>query len=132
MVGPGKAERHDGTEQYRKTQSDKTLNPHMTNTNSTITNEMPSAGARKGPPEFLSSIEPDFIPKDSVPQNTERMTGGTQNGAPQNGENAEIGVGEMQGGTFKIEPLRRTGEDPNTTRARLLCALSRPSASRAY
>lgn len=121
MAGPGKAERHEGTEQYRKTQSDKTLNPHMTNTNSTIANDMPSAGARKGPPEFLSSIEPDFLPKDSVPENTERMTGGTQNGAPEEGENAEMGVGEMQGGTFKIEPLRRTGEDPNTTRARLLC-----------
>jgi hypothetical protein len=28
----------------------------------------------------------------------------------------------MEGGKFKIEPLRRTGEDGNTMRARLLCS----------
>jgi hypothetical protein len=33
----------------------------------------------------------------------------------------ELGVGEMDGGKFKIEPLRRTGEDVVTMRARLLC-----------
>ncbi|KAI9855352.1 MAG: vesicle coat component [Trichoglossum hirsutum] len=32
----------------------------------------------------------------------------------------ELGVGEMDGGKFKIEPLRRTGEDVVTMRARLL------------
>ncbi|KAH0562392.1 hypothetical protein GP486_002915 [Trichoglossum hirsutum] len=32
----------------------------------------------------------------------------------------ELGVGEMDGGKFKIEPLRRTGEDAVTMRARLL------------
>jgi hypothetical protein len=32
-----------------------------------------------------------------------------------------MGVGEMEGAKFKIEPLRRTGEDANTMRARLLC-----------
>ena len=34
---------------------------------------------------------------------------------------SELGVGELQGAKFKIEPLRRTGEDGNTKRARLLC-----------
>ncbi|KAJ9156408.1 hypothetical protein NKR23_g1301 [Pleurostoma richardsiae] len=32
----------------------------------------------------------------------------------------ELEVGELEGAKFKIEPLRRTGEDPATTRARLL------------
>merc|ERR1712078_137698 len=32
----------------------------------------------------------------------------------------ELEVGELEGAKFKIEPLRRTGEDTNTTRARLL------------
>ncbi|PTB73339.1 DUF339-domain-containing protein [Trichoderma longibrachiatum ATCC 18648] len=32
----------------------------------------------------------------------------------------ELGVGELQGATFKIEPLRRVGEDDATKRARLL------------
>jgi len=82
---------------------------------------MPSVGADKPPPELLSSVDPDFTPKDSVPENTERMTGGTQQGAPQDGVNAELDVGEMEGAKFKVEPLRRTGEDGNTMRARLLC-----------
>ncbi|KAG9249054.1 TPR repeat protein [Calycina marina] len=32
----------------------------------------------------------------------------------------EMGVGEMEGANFKVEPLHRTGEDTNTMRARLL------------
>ncbi|KAI6784358.1 Succinate dehydrogenase assembly factor-like protein [Emericellopsis cladophorae] len=32
----------------------------------------------------------------------------------------ELEVGELEGAKFKIEPLRRTGEDANTKRARLL------------
>lgn len=93
----------------------------MTNTNSTISNEMPSVGADKAPPELISSVDPDFVPKDSVPENTERMTGGTQEANPDEGANAELDVGEMEGAKFKVEPLRRTGEDTNTIRARLLC-----------
>ena len=93
----------------------------MTNTTSTIANEMPSVGADKAPPELLTSVDPDFVPKDSVPENTERMTAGTQKGAPEGGANAELEVGEMEGASFKVEPLRRTGEDGNTMRARLLC-----------
>ena len=93
----------------------------MTNTNSTIANEMPSVGADKAPPELLTSVDPDFVPKDSVPENTERMTGGTQKGGPDTGVNSELDVGEMEGASFKVEPLRRTGEDGNTMRARLLC-----------
>ena len=112
---------HETTPAWREDQKSKPLGPHMTNTNSTIANEMPSVGADKAPPELLTSVDPDFIPKDSVPENTERMTGGTQKGAPEDGANAELGVGEMEGGKFKVEPLRRTGEDGNTMRARLLC-----------
>ncbi|KAG0652894.1 Succinate dehydrogenase assembly factor [Hyphodiscus hymeniophilus] len=121
MAGPGNAKEHSTAEEHRGIQSEKALNPHMTNTNSTIVNDMPSVGAQKAPPELISSIAPDFSPKDSVPENTERMTGGTQKGAPESGLDSELDVGEMEGAKFKVEPLRRTGEDPNTTRARLLC-----------
>jgi len=120
MAGPGNAKEHSTAEEHRKIQTEKPLNPHMTNTNSTVVNDMPSVGAQKAPPELISSIAPDFIPRDSVPENTERMTGGTQKGAPEGGLYAELGVGEMEGAKFKVEPLRRTGEDHNTTRARLL------------
>ncbi|EON68514.1 hypothetical protein W97_07772 [Coniosporium apollinis CBS 100218] len=113
--------RHQDTaEEYRRHQMEKPLNPHMTNTTSAIANEMPAAGKDKAPPELLSKVDPEFVPTDAVPENTERMTGGTQKGKPEKGANAELGVGEMEGAKFKVEPLRRTGEDANTTRARLL------------
>ena len=82
---------------------------------------MPGLGADKPPPELISSVDSEFVPKDSVPENTERMTGGTQKGGPECGPNDELEVGEMEGAKFKVEPLRRTGEDGNTMRARLLC-----------
>ena len=115
-------EANDTAEGWRKKQTEKPLNPHMTNTTSTVANEMPSVGRDAAPPEMITSVDPEFTPKDSVPENTERMTGGTQEGAPEKGTNAELNVGEIEGGQFKVEPLRRTGEDANTMRARLLCA----------
>ena len=114
---------HDTQLGHREAQKSKPLNPHLTNTNSTISNEMPSVGADKPPPELISSVDGDAKPKDAVPENTERMTGGTQGGAPDSGPNSELDVGEMEGAKFKVEPLRRTGEDGNTMRARLLCPL---------
>jgi hypothetical protein len=121
MATAGNAQEHPTAADHRKIQTEKPLGPHMTNTNSTIANKMPSAGAGKVPPEFITSVNPDYVPKDSVPENTERMTGGTQDGAPSGGPNAELGVGELEGAEFRVEPLRRTGEDLNTMRARLLC-----------
>ena len=112
---------NDTAEQYRKFQIEKPTNPHMTNTNSTIANEMPSVGLDSAPPELITSVDPGFTPKDSKPENTERMTGGTQESAPDAGPNVDLKVGEIEGGTFRVEPLRRTGEDINTMRARLIC-----------
>ena len=99
----------------------KPLNPHLTNTTSTIANEFPSLGQDKPPADMLTNVDPNYTPKDSVPENTERMTGGTQAGMPKTGPNAELDVGEIQGGTFKVEPNRRSGESKDTLRARLLC-----------
>jgi hypothetical protein len=112
---------HSNVEGHREAQTSKPDVPHMTNTTSTISNEMPAVGADKAPPEFISSVDPKFTPKDSVPENVERMTGETQKGAPEDGPNADLGVGELEGAKFKVEPLRREGEDPATMRARLLC-----------
>lgn len=112
---------HENASSWREIQKSKATGPHLTNTTSTIANEMPSVGADKAPPELLSSVDPGFVPKDSIPENTERMTGGTQQSAPSGPVNSELEVGEMEGAKFKVEPLRRTGEDGNTMRARLLC-----------
>ena len=116
-----KERQHANTEEFRETQKSKPLGPHMTNTNSTIANEMPSIGADKAPPELLTSVDPAFTPKDSIPENPAPMTRGPEQGGPEDGANAELDVGEMEGAEFKVEPLRRTGEDANTMRARLLC-----------
>ena len=112
---------HPNAPDHREAQKNKPLNPHMTNTNSTIANEFPSLGKDKPPPDMLTSVDPEFTPKDSVPENTERMTNKTQKPAPDSGVNKELDVGEMEGASFKVEPQRRTGEDANTMRARLLC-----------
>lgn len=119
---------NDTTVEWRKKQAEKPLNAHLANTTSTIANEMPSVGKQAPPPEMLSSADLNFVPKDAVPEDTERMTGGTQSGSNANGSNKELGVGELEGAKFKVEPLRRTGEDVGTTRARLLCPL--PSAAK--
>ncbi|KAH7136138.1 TPR repeat protein-like protein [Dendryphion nanum] len=143
---------NDTAEEYRRYQNAKPLNPHLTNTTSTIANEMPAAGKDAPPPELLSATDKKFTPKDAVPENTERMTGGTQGakdkdvsknanknigsggnmssyafsgtGAKQqehpSTSSSELGVGELEGAKFRVEPIRRTGEDPSTMRARLL------------
>ncbi|KAF2022422.1 hypothetical protein BU24DRAFT_471629 [Aaosphaeria arxii CBS 175.79] len=107
---------NDTTETYREKQKEKPLNPHLTNTTSTIHNAMPSVGKDAAPPELLSAVDKNFTPKDSVPENTERMTGGTQGSQAQDVSdlNKELGVGELEGAKFRVEPLRRTGEDANT------------------
>ena len=119
---------HSNAEEFRETQKDRPLNAHLTNTNSTIHNEegAPSVGSATPPPEFLSKVDPNYTPKDRHPENTDRMTGGTQPGDPekvgQASSSGEYGVGEMEGAQFKIEPLRRVGEDVPTMRSRLLCS----------
>jgi hypothetical protein len=112
---------NDTAPTYRDFQINKPLNPHMTNTTSTIANELPNIGSDNAPPELITNVDPEFVPKDAKPENTEHMTGGTQKGAPEGGVNAELKVGEIEGGSFRVEPLRRTGEDAGTMRARLLC-----------
>lgn len=112
---------HSNAEEHRKYQKEKPDTPHMTNTASTINNDMPSVGEDKAPPDLISSVDPDYVPKDRLPENTEKMTGGTQSGDPTKVSPSEFGVGEMEGISFRVEPLRRTGEDLTTMRARLLC-----------
>jgi hypothetical protein len=115
---------HSTAEEHRKYQTEKPENPHMTNTNSTIHNEMPSVGKDAPPPDLISAVDPNYAPKDRKPENTERMTGGTQPGDPSKVSPTEYGVGELEGISFRVEPLRRTGEDVTTMRARLLCRCS--------
>ena len=117
---------NDTADEYRRYQIEKPLVPHLTNSTSTIANEFPDIGSDNAPPELLTNVDPNFVPKDAKPENTERMTGGTQKPAPASGPNADLDVGEIEGGTFRVEPLRRTGEDANTMRARLICKHEHP------
>lgn len=114
--------------EHAEIQKNKPTGPHMTNTTSTVANDVPNVGADKAPPELLTSVDPNYVPKDSIPENAKRMTGGTQAAEPEK-VGSDLAVGEMEGGKFKIEPLRRTGEDGNTMKARLLCPFSLGSGS---
>ncbi|PGH30956.1 hypothetical protein GX50_06267 [[Emmonsia] crescens] len=109
---------HSNAPSHRETQKSKPLNPHLTNTTSTSTNDFPKVGAKPAPPDLITAANPDYQPRDAVPSNMERMTGGTTN--TDGGRKPELGVGEMEGITFKVEPLKRDGEDVTTMRARLL------------
>lgn len=146
---------HPNVEQHRKNETENPLNPHLTNTTSTMANDMPSVGENAPPPDMLSKVDgaKEFDPVDARKGNTEKMTGGTMkeggNGNGGNGKRgyatmaekehekfareqdaeAELGVGELEGASFRVEPLRRTGEDANTMRARLLCTFPVPSLS---
>ncbi|KYK60397.1 early meiotic induction protein 5 [Drechmeria coniospora] len=53
----------------------------------------------------------------SSSSNSRASTGAGDPSAP---PSRELGVGELEGAQFRIEPLRRTGEDDGTKRARLV------------
>lgn len=88
-----------------------------------MTKDYPNVGTRPAPPDLLSSVDPDYKPADPYPGRVEHFTGGEQQRGPQK---PELGVGEMEGIRFKVEPIKRTGEDTATKRARLLCMLLLP------
>lgn len=120
---------HENAPSWRETQKEKSLGPQVSHTTSTIANEIPSVGADKAPPELITSVDPDFVLSDPISENAKQSTNGAPKDADTGATNSEMGVGEMEGGKFKIEPLRRTGEDGNTLRARLLCPFLLTSAS---
>ena len=103
---------------YRETQKNKPTNQFVPNSTTTMTKDFPSVGERASPPELLSSVDPNYRPADPYPGKVEHFTGGRQETGAQK---PELGVGEMEGITFKVEPLKRSGEDAATMRARLLC-----------
>lgn len=103
---------------HRGYQTSEPPNQNITNTTSTQTNDFPKVGEKNAPPELLSSVDPNYKPVGTYTGRVEHFTGGLQQRGPQK---PELDVGEMEGITFKVEPLRREGEDPNTMRARLLC-----------
>ncbi|KAJ5606318.1 hypothetical protein N7510_009099 [Penicillium lagena] len=102
---------------HRENQTKKQPNQYVPNTTSTMTKDFPNVGEKPSPPEMLNSVDPNYRPADPYPGRIEHLTGGRQqNGA----QKPELGVGEMEGITFKVEPLKRAGEDAATMRARLL------------
>ncbi|OQD90696.1 hypothetical protein PENANT_c001G05554 [Penicillium antarcticum] len=105
------------TDEHRAKQSQKPPNQFVPNTTSTMTKDYPNVGEKPAPPEMLNSVNPNFRPADPYPGRIEHFTGGRQDTGAQK---PELGVGEMEGITFKVEPLKRTGEDVTTKRARLL------------
>ncbi|KAL1986062.1 hypothetical protein VTN96DRAFT_7075 [Rasamsonia emersonii] len=103
--------------EHREYQKSRPLNPHVTDSTSTQTNDYSKVGEKNAPPELLTSIDPDYKPAQPYTGKVEHFTGGLQSSGPRK---PELDVGEMEGISFKVEPLRRQGEDPSTMRARLL------------
>lgn len=108
-------------EDHRVNQKTKPLNQFVPNTTSTMTGDYPNVGQRTAPPEMLNSVDPGYRPADPYPGRVEHFTGGRQETGAQK---PELGVGEMEGITFRVEPLKRKNEDVATMRARLLCMFS--------
>lgn len=114
---------HPNAPGHRENQANKPPNQFIPNTTSTMTKDYPNIGKKPAPPEMLNSVDPNYRPADPYPGKIEHFTGGRQESGAQK---PELGVGEMEGITFKVEPLKRVGEDVTTTRARLLCSFPRP------
>lgn len=106
--------------EHRDNQTNKPPNQAVPNTTATLTKDFPKVGEKAAPPEMLNSVDPNYRPADPYPGKIEHLTGGRQQDGAQK---PELGVGEMEGITFKVEPLKRVGEDIATKRARLLCKL---------
>lgn len=106
--------------EHRHIQANRPPNQAVPNSTTTMTKDYPKVGEKSPPPEMLSSVDPDYRPADPYPGKVEHLTGGRQETGAQK---PELGVGEMEGITFKVEPLKRVGEDIATMRARLLCML---------
>lgn len=111
---------HPNVSEHRDNQTTKGPNQAVPNTTTTMTKDYPKVGERTAPPDMLNSVDPNYRPADPYPGKVEHFTGGRQETGAQK---PELGVGEMEGITFKVEPLKRVGEDTATMRARLLCML---------
>ncbi|KAE8348906.1 WD40 repeat-like protein [Aspergillus coremiiformis] len=111
------ARRPFGSSAIRAKDDNRALNQKVPNTTSTMTRDYPKVGEKPVPPERTSSVDSNYKRADPYPGKVEHFTGGRQKTGAQK---PELGVGEMEGIKFKVEPLKRTGEDVSTIRARLL------------
>src|SRR5436190_5569799 len=102
----------------RETRKPNPFHPHLRNATLPNTSDFPKVGTQMGSPDLISAVDPNFSPTDPVRGNSERVTGGMQGSGTQM---AELGIGEIEVIIFRIEQLRRQGEDTITMRARLLC-----------
>ena len=104
------------TSAYRESQLSKPLNPAL----QPSTPATSSVGAHNAPPGLPSSSSSPLPPSPSPsssspsPSSPSPRLGGSFGDTP-----VELGVGEITEGKFRIEPLRRRGEDIETMRARL-------------
>jgi hypothetical protein len=99
------------TAQHWEYQKGKTLNLNSTSTQAKV-------GGNNSPPDLLSSVDPEYKLADPFLGNAEHLPGAMKKQVKQK---SELDAGEMEGIAFKVEPLRREGEDVNKMRARLLC-----------
>ena len=130
---------HPQTKEWRDMQKSRELNPKLDIKTSAVMDNVPKVGVENAPPELLSSVTDSPQSTDSASANAAEETGkllqrrhqewGNAEGNVLHADQKELGVGELEGAKFKVEPLRRTGEDVKTMRARLLCLSLAPVPS---
>lgn len=114
-ANPGGSRQHINSDEHRLNETARRgMNPVPESAE-----QMPRVGAKAAPPELAGEVQGE-----GDREGGEMAEGGWGNvGAGSYVQTSgELEVGELEGGSFKVEPLRRTGEDEATIRARLLCA----------
>jgi hypothetical protein len=101
---------YENVPQHRKRQTETPLKPLVANAGSTNTSNKPRVSSGRDASEMMSSVDTNFNPVTH------------KSGELKSTGMSELDVGEIEGGSFRVEPVRRTGEDLRTMRARLLCS----------
>lgn len=126
-TNPSAKRAHDTVGGWREKQQSRPLNQALSGSTPAESAGSPSVGAHNPPPELLSSADPDWTP-DGQKSVAEAEASGSPRGQDSaaehqhnEGARGDLDVGVIEGGSFRVSPLRRSGEDGTTIRARLLC-----------
>ena len=103
--------------------STKEKSPHLPNVTSTLGRDVPNVGSAPAPPEFLSTVDPNWKPLDA---GTGEGREGEVSGSQRPGHRAAGGsnADNTDWRQLRIDPKVRANEDDKTMRARLVCKWS--------
>lgn len=118
---------HESAAVWRSIQQSKAPNQASPNPTSSETSKVTGVSEKNAPPDLISSASAASHHTGSDSKSTD-INGHTKGGRDDRGTTRELDVGELEGAEIRVKPLRRTGEDVNTMRARLLCPFPKTSS----